>query len=831
MKNGLKKIALVFSCAAFLLITSGVTIAFFKYVAEGLNTNTITTGSIVFHYQEVDGKGHGISITDAMPVSSNNDAKSAGTGFNFDITSKTVEKVVIPYTVTARLDSNADLVMGDIVDLYLTEVNGNSETPTDLFSGTLPKYNELEQYDGVEGYTEKIIYEGEVPANTANYKKNFRLRIWIDQNANYGKQCSINPSENDTQEKCSTANGTWDYRYNDKEFSITVNIYAQGKSELASPRSLASIIKSAVDGDSSTGGENPTGGVPDPNDDNHKDNNDCDPSTDSTCRTCDPSTDLKCGIDNKKRDKCTDYENGNCKTEDDDDDGDGEDEDIYYYRGKDVDNYVKFGEDETLWRIIKINGDGTIKIMRTAGIDNNATYKFNEYANNASYMLYTNSNVKSKLNTWYFNNIISNDLDPYVAEGNYFCQDAKTTATNPSFSCTSAGLVNSNIGLVTLDEVMKVTSTFFDISEYSHFWTMTPKEYNSGAKLAFVWEVSKSTNQNTGITTAYSGNAPVTTVAFRSYPVINLKADVQVTGTGKKTDPYVVVLNKQIIEKTLTQYVMDDNPTRLTKTSFVTPDGNGFYQMNVTNGFGGGNGTSYYFRGDVNNNIVYFAGRAWRIVRINEDGTVRLIAELNFDEITSYEYAPSGTGVDAMYYTNSNIKNIVEDWYDEYITGDDDLKVANGNYFCEAAKVKIYCSDSYTMGNATPACLESGDKYYEGYTPDLSCTTDGNGYGKVSAKVGLLNYDEAALAGLPLYYWDNQNHYLENSLYNNDPTTFTMTPGGISSYDGDIYVWDYGTFLGYACVNNHCGRIPRPVINLKATVTARKLDNGYYLVK
>ena len=36
-------------------------------------------------------------------------------------------------------------------------------------------------------------------------------------------------------------------------------------------------------------------------------------------------------------------------------------------------------------------------------------------------------------------------------------------------------------------------------------------------------------------------------------------------------------------------------------------------------------GTSYYYRGNVNNNYIYFAGFYWRIVRINGDGSVRVI--------------------------------------------------------------------------------------------------------------------------------------------------------------------------------------------------------------
>ena len=38
-------------------------------------------------------------------------------------------------------------------------------------------------------------------------------------------------------------------------------------------------------------------------------------------------------------------------------------------------------------------------------------------------------------------------------------------------------------------------------------------------------------------------------------------------------------------------------------------------------------GTSYYFRGNVLDNYVSFADKIWRIVRINGDGTVRLVLD------------------------------------------------------------------------------------------------------------------------------------------------------------------------------------------------------------
>ena len=108
-------------------------------------------------------------------------------------------------------------------------------------------------------------------------------------------------------------------------------------------------------------------------------------------------------------------------------------------------------------------------------------------------------------------------------------------------------------------------------------------------------------------------------------------------------------------------------------------------------------GTSYYFRGDVLNNYVYFANSSWRIIRINGDGTIRMIYdgtsahangeastdrhvnEIDFNSIPSndntymgYMYGTVGvtaTGEQGYNQTHSNqtdsiIKAYLEDtWY------------------------------------------------------------------------------------------------------------------------------------------------------------------------
>ena len=75
------------------------------------------------------------------------------------------------------------------------------------------------------------------------------------------------------------------------------------------------------------------------------------------------------------------------------------------------------------------------------------------------------------------------------------------------------------------------------------------------------------------------------------------------------------------------------------------------------------NKTTYYFRGAVENNYVSFANNTWRIVRINEDGSVRLIKQdvigtsvfnTNYDDAAYVGYMYGTAGSSTYEATNRN---------------------------------------------------------------------------------------------------------------------------------------------------------------------------------
>lgn len=63
-----------------------------------------------------------------------------------------------------------------------------------------------------EKYIEKVIWVDMIPKNSSNYERDFRLRMWIDEDADFS---SIQGE-----------NGGSIYPYNNKTFAITVNVYA-----------------------------------------------------------------------------------------------------------------------------------------------------------------------------------------------------------------------------------------------------------------------------------------------------------------------------------------------------------------------------------------------------------------------------------------------------------------------------------------------------------------------------------------------------------------------------------------------------------------------------
>lgn len=219
-------------------------------------------------------------------------------------------------------------------------------------------------------------------------------------------------------------------------------------------------------------------------------------------------------------------------------------------------------------------------------------------------------------------------------------------------------------------------------------------------------------------------------------------------------------------------------------------------------------GTTYFFRGAVNNNYVRFADLTWRIVKINGDNTVKIVLNEVADDLANYH--DSMDGYENL--INNQLNGYLEVYYDTYLK-DNDQYITNSKYCLEVgsnndAHEKIYNSYERLITNKIPTFNCLGDKY--------------------SKKIGLLTADEVAYAG-GNFASDNKDYYLYNEKIENIWWTSTLAKSSSS------------VFYPF-CVNNS-GKIVfdvegslfrglRPVINLnkKISVTGDGTINNPYVI-
>ena len=255
----------------------------------------------------------------------------------------------------------------------------------------------------------------------------------------------------------------------------------------------------------------------------------------------------------------------------------------YYFAGNPTDNWVHWAG--FYWRIIRINGDGSLRLIYQ-GTSPNTTGEgtqisatvFNNLVDNAyvgfKYTLNevhgtgTNSIILGELNTWYENNIkgteyensisieagFCNDRTPYIGSGTGISETAYAAYLRldynkqPTFECsnnsdlfTTSRSSQGNkalqypIGLITADEVAYAGGVYGQKNQSYYlytgqlYWTMSPRYFNGGNAMGFVVHLYGNLGE-----------------MYLSYdwgvrPVINLKADTIISsGDGTSSNPYVV---------------------------------------------------------------------------------------------------------------------------------------------------------------------------------------------------------------------------------------------------------------------------------------------------
>ena len=289
---------------------------------------------------------------------------------------------------------------------------------------------------------------------------------------------------------------------------------------------------------------------------------------------------------------------------------------------------------------------------------------------------------------------------------------------------------------------------------------------------------------------------------------------------------------------------------------------------------------SYYYRGAVDNNWVKFGKEGdkdiyWRIIRINGDGSIRMIysgttkpsedssvtgsngvymtgtgtqitnknfkfnSSINKAEYVGYQYIEGqqhgfgkcdGTNnasctVNGNTVYNSTIKQTIDKWYAGTTLKDNDL-IAD----------QIFCNDRSASSTQTAAWTSTGADYYYGANgrlnknkaPILTCPEESdkftvgtsNGNGALTYPVGLITVDEIALAGGKLNFF-NKTYYLytNQSYWSGSPYVFYSSNTSANEFNVNLH-----GVLDSFYVDSFAGA--RPVVSLSSK--AKLSGSGTY---
>ena len=315
---------------------------------------------------------------------------------------------------------------------------------------------------------------------------------------------------------------------------------------------------------------------------------------------------------------------------------------------------------------------------------------------------------------------------------------------------------------------------------------------------------------------------------------------------------------------------------------FTTVSGNNGKDNNNNTGLGDGTkgiykseddfGTSYYFRGAVDNNYVKFANFYWRIIRINGDSSIRMIYagtsthangesendshignsvyNVNYQDngYVGYMYGnfttPTNCSTDDNNVTtctsgstsyeeahaninDSTIKTYIDSWYNTYLSK-----------YAYAIADTIYCNDrSVTPVESFAGIALTGtgkgteNTAYSGLTrgcishnPSLKCVNKNDrftvknniGNAKLTNPIGLISSDEVIMGGLTNYdivndaYIANPDSYLITDYW-----YWTLTPSAAEGGYTYVYIVNFDILSSDSDVFMSNGGV-RPVVSLSS---------------
>ena len=600
MERKSKKIWIIGGLVLCLVAVIGITFAFFSTGGTQNTANTFTSGCLNIELTDASAS---INLTNTYPISDVEGVDSTSYDFTIRNTCDTSTNYSINLESLNQVANslNADYIKvslsSDTFDNVISKLSANTEATPEIDNA-------------YESYT---LYTGNLGANET---KTYHLKLWIDydatveQAANKTYSSKINVIANPETSVVDTLEAK--FTLDDKTLTSTLSsnvtsaTYCTTTSNICEPTTPATITNNSYTIELE-----------------ENDNNQmvCTKLNGTSKVICSNGLEVKslCPAGTLANECILAYEGGadaieakgtpNFGSTATTDEGMYAAEDdygtSYYYRGAVNDNWVQFGTNSSgqslYWRIVRINGDGTIRMIYQGVADSetpdsgnitgegtqigisafNSENRDNMYVGYmyTSYQVHglgTNSNIKTTIDNWYASNLVDEteyldgstgfcgDRTPYSGTGTgtdetyYGAYNRLFTNKTPTFKCaneddlyTTPGSSNGNgalqvsnsddtpvpVGLITADEIafaggVYVTSnSSYYLYNNSVYWTMSPYYFNSTDSHASVLVV-----YSNGLLYWY-GVGDV----YGVRPVINIRADVELTGSGTTSAPFKIV--------------------------------------------------------------------------------------------------------------------------------------------------------------------------------------------------------------------------------------------------------------------------------------------------
>lgn len=226
----------------------------------------------------------------------------------------------------------------------------------------------------------------------------------------------------------------------------------------------------------------------------------------------------------------------------------------YYFRGVVDNNYLRIND--TLFRIVRINGDNTVRVVLNDVLPNQYVYNTNVVVEGTDGSLLTylrTATILNNLNSWY--QTVLKGYDAYIAKGD-FCTDSSfnldvngirySSAYDrifndeaPELYCTG-DVYTGKVGLLSVDEIVfaGAASNKPNTSYYL---------YNKDIPGNYLTSSSYFVNANNSaavinvMSNGAIGDGILVTNPSYVRPVININVDTKIKGEGTLTNPYIIV--------------------------------------------------------------------------------------------------------------------------------------------------------------------------------------------------------------------------------------------------------------------------------------------------